>query len=265
MWRQFLACLAVTYCVTSSVAIAPLAADDSTTPNQVHSSIGGVAAWCRQSMARVREAEAVQMVTAILKGSQMGPGEGWFHPGQSRYGWDWLVGRYDQDADGAITPDEFSGSAELFERLDRDRNGELKPDDFDWSDRSPFIKQQGQAGQWFSQIDNSSNGQITQVEWEQFFTKLAGEKRYVSREDLRLGLFPPSAKNSSLGRAAEGPSRAVLLKGVFNGELGSMWEGPSIDQRAPDFDLQTQNGKRTIRLSSFRNQKPVVLVFGSFT
>jgi hypothetical protein len=34
---------------------------------------------------------------------------------------------------------------------------------------------------------------------------------------------------------------------------------------APDFDLETLDKTARVRLSSFRGQKPVVLVFGSFT
>lgn len=34
---------------------------------------------------------------------------------------------------------------------------------------------------------------------------------------------------------------------------------------APDFALQTLDGKQTVRLSEFRGKKPVVLIFGSYT
>lgn len=34
---------------------------------------------------------------------------------------------------------------------------------------------------------------------------------------------------------------------------------------APDFNLKTMDRKSTIQLSSFQGQKPVVLVFGSYT
>src|ERR1700733_4761657 len=34
--------------------------------------------------------ESVRMLTAILRGSQLGPGEGWFGPAQTRYTWAWL-------------------------------------------------------------------------------------------------------------------------------------------------------------------------------
>ncbi len=137
------------------------------------------------------------MITTVRVGSRMGPGDGWFHPSRSRYGWRWLLQRYDQDGNDVISADEFSGPAELFQRLDRDGSGELKADDFDWSDGSPFLRQQGQVGQWFSRVDKSSNGRITPEEWQQFFEKLAGEKGYVSREDLRTGLFPASEKSAT--------------------------------------------------------------------
>jgi hypothetical protein len=235
------------------------------TPSAPPSPIARVRAWGRGSIARIREREAVQMISAVLSGSQMGPGDGWFHPGKSRYGWDWLARRYDGDGDGTVTAEEFTGPTELFERLDRDRDGELNRGDFDWSDGAPFVRQQGMAGQWFARIDKSSNGRITAEEWQQFFEKLAGEKGYVSREDLRAGLFPAAPKTTAPPPGQQGPSVDVLLEGILTGELGSMLEGPAIDDQAPDFELETQAGDRRYRLSSFRGEKPVVLIFGSFT
>ena len=38
-----------------------------------------------------------------------------------------------------------------------------------------------------------------------------------------------------------------------------------IGDSAPDFTLTTTDKKSTVQLSSFRGQKPVVLVFGSYT
>lgn len=35
--------------------------------------------------------------------------------------------------------------------------------------------------------------------------------------------------------------------------------------RAPDFALSSPNGKQTVRLADYRGQKPVVLIFGSYT
>jgi len=41
--------------------------------------------------------------------------------------------------------------------------------------------------------------------------------------------------------------------------------GPRVGEPAPDFKLQTKDGQREVQLSSFKGQRPVVLVFGSFT
>lgn len=40
---------------------------------------------------------------------------------------------------------------------------------------------------------------------------------------------------------------------------------PKLGERAPDFELSLRDGEGSVRLSSFRGKKPVVLVFGSFT
>jgi hypothetical protein len=39
----------------------------------------------------------------------------------------------------------------------------------------------------------------------------------------------------------------------------------AVGDSAPDFDLRTADKSSRIKLSSFRGQKPVVLVFGSYT
>jgi hypothetical protein len=205
--------------------------------------------------------EIVEMLWAIAHGSDMGPGEGWFHAGQSRYGWDWLAARYDADKNGRITREEFRGPAELFDRLDRDGDGALTPDDFDWSDRSPFLRQVRMTAQCFRSLDTNSNGRISRAEWEAFFARAAKGKDHLTREDLREALNPPSPAKGS----GDEPSPLVLILGLLSGELGSLWEGPGINQQAPDFALRTQDGKRQVRLSEFRGKKPVVLVFGSFT
>ncbi len=40
---------------------------------------------------------------------------------------------------------------------------------------------------------------------------------------------------------------------------------PKIGDMAPDFELTDVTGTRTVRLSDFRGERPVVLLFGSFT
>lgn len=42
-------------------------------------------------------------------------------------------------------------------------------------------------------------------------------------------------------------------------------DAPKAGDVAPDFELGDVNGENSVRLSSFRDQKPVALIFGSFT
>ncbi|GIW81560.1 MAG: hypothetical protein KatS3mg105_3367 [Gemmatales bacterium] len=42
-------------------------------------------------------------------------------------------------------------------------------------------------------------------------------------------------------------------------------EAAHVGKTAPDFTLQTLDGKSRVRLSSFAGKKPVALIFGSYT
>jgi hypothetical protein len=217
--------------------------------------------WLRRCAKPMRP-EIVEMFQAVAAGSSMGPGDGWFHPGQTSRGWDWVRDHYDANHDGKVTRAEFGGPAEFFDRLDRDRDGILTAADFDWSDRSALARESGQVERWARLMDANSNGRISRQEWESFFARAAQGKDYLTPDDLREALRPPPVSRRTGGG---GPSPAVMIFGLLTGELGSMHEGPPVGARAPDFTLHTQDGRREIRLSDFQGHKPVVLVFGSFT
>ena len=42
-------------------------------------------------------------------------------------------------------------------------------------------------------------------------------------------------------------------------------QAPKVGAPAPDFSLADSSGTRTVRLADFKGQRPVALVFGSFT
>ena len=42
-------------------------------------------------------------------------------------------------------------------------------------------------------------------------------------------------------------------------------QAPKVGDLAPDFELSDALGENPMRLSEFRGQKPVALIFGSFT
>ena len=219
------------------------------------------AKWLKEAFKGEPTPEAAEMLIAIAKGSQMGPGDGWFHPGQSRYDWKWLANKHGIKPNEAIPRDKFQGSDALFARMDRNKDGVLRADDFDWSDRSPYVMQSGMVTSWFRKINKASDGRLTREEWIKFFDKAAGGKDHLTPNDLRDALM---AGPAGAPAAAQEPTQEVFLRGLFRGELGSMLEGPALGAAAPDFRLATPDGKKAIALADLRG-KPVVLVFGSFT
>ncbi|HEX5272386.1 MAG TPA: deiodinase family protein, partial [Gemmataceae bacterium] len=214
--------------------------------------------------------EAAEMLIAILKGSQMGPGSGWFHPGQSRYDWKWLAERHGVKPGDAITRDRFRGPAALFDRLDRNKDGALRIDDFDWSDRGPnavqYAMMSGTINYWHRRVNRAADGRLTREEWMKFFDEAARGKDYLTTDNLRDAVLamPPVVRKGPPA-APEGPTTEVLVRGLFRGEVGSVNEGPKLNDLAPDFTLKTRDGKETVRLRDLVGKKPVVLVFGNVT
>ncbi len=62
-----------------------------------------------------------------------------------------------------------------------------------------------------------------------------------------------------------------MPKTIKNRRGASAWHerydplAPKAGDLAPDFELRDVNGENPVRLSGFRGQRPVALVFGSFT
>ena len=58
---------------------------------------------------------------------------------------------------------------------------------------------------------------------------------------------------------------------IKNRKEATIWQrkydvgAPRIGDLAPDFELRDIQGENLIRLSSFQGNKPVALIFGSFT
>ena len=214
-----------------------------------------------QSYEKSPPPEFIRMLIAIARGSQMGPGEGWFGAAESRYSWPWLAQRHGISEDAAITIDTFRGSAKLFQRLDRNRDGQLDADDFDWSDRNPVVRQFYLINRLFRRFDRDGDGRIAREDLLDFFDKAAN-----GRDELREDEFRDAFMGSLPGLAqGDAPTQDVLLRGLFRSELGSLQDGPKVEEPAPDFRLSTQDGSRTIQLSEQLGSKPIVLVFGNFT
>lgn len=213
--------------------------------------------------------EWVAMFVDILQGSQLGPNDGWFRKAktQSRLDWNATRGRLDQDDDDRVARGEFPGDDADFARLDRDHDQAITATDFDFT---PNALAPSPGASLFHRADADGDGKLTRAEMDAFFAKAdAGGSGFLSLDDAKQALNPPPAAPSSPKTATpparRGPSRSVLLKGLYRQEIGSLQQGPRVGEVAPDFTLKTVDGSREITLSKLVGPKPVVLIFGNFT
>lgn len=231
---------------------------DSPRADSAPDDLKALAASLTRSYAEQGHAEAARMLMAILQGARMAPGEGWFGPGQSRYSWHWLADAHDASDTAEIVKDQFRGNPLWFERLDRNRDGRIVAADLDWSDANGYVQEYLFTNDILQQVDKQRDGRLTRDEWLALFEQAAGERAHATTADLAELLLAGRGSEDML-------DPAELLRALSRGDFGSPNEGPSLNSPAPDFQLKTQDGKRTIRLRDFKGSKPVVLVFGNYT
>jgi hypothetical protein len=209
--------------------------------------------------------EWLLMFADILQGSQLGPQDGWFRRAvaETRFTWAATVQRWDADGDGLISLDEFPGSDADFGRLDRNGNGVLDEEDFDWT---PHALSYSPGMVLYYMMDRDGNGKVTREEWLAWFAAMDQDQLgFVSQEDFR-DLFAAMDRGRGGGSSADdGPDKATLIKGLFQQEIGSLRPGPALDEKAPDFTLQTAAGDGEFSLHDQLGERPVVLVFGNIT
>ena len=131
-----------------------------------------------------------------------------------------------------------------------------------WSDQTPFVRQEKAAFALFNRANTGANGHLSPAEWQALFKEAAGGKGYLTPEDVQKILQPPAAPRQGGMRP---PGKFERLMGFFTGELGSPYEGPDPGAVAPDFTLATPDEKQQVTLSTYRGNRPVVLIFGNFT
>ncbi len=224
----------------------------------------------RQGAEWLLQREYVTQLLFLATDSRGGTGGGgWYLPSRGRYGWEWLRQRCDRNGDGEITLAEFGGPREWFEALDKDHDGVLTKDDFDWASDAPLAKGNAKAKTLFERIDRDGNGRASPEEWKLWFDSLAGSKGYVGQDDL-IPLFLDNrgfrAKGPSIPMKTPAPkTRLSIVCSYVSGDVGSLSEGPAVDEKAPSFPVRTADGKNTFSLVKNREPKPLVLIFGSFT
>ena len=151
--------------------------------------------WLSRSFQGQTIPEAAEMLIAIAKGSQLGPGEGWFHAGRTRYGWDWLAERHGVTLFKTIPKDQFKGPEATFATLDRTGDGQLGRDDFDWSDRTLYSEEAQTFGRIFYRMNRDGDGRLTREEWLKFFDEAAAGRDHLTSSGFRRALSSaPSRK-----------------------------------------------------------------------
>lgn len=206
--------------------------------------------------------EAVRMYLALARGQPLGQGVGWYGPGQSRHSWKWLATRHQIASDGAIHPENFQGPRSWFDRFDRNGDGLITEEDLDWSTNSAWVQQAYIVNRLFRRMDPNGDGRISREDWLAYFDAVAQGGSEVNSEQMRAAWLGGMSGHYLPGDA---PTPELLMQSLFDGSLGSPYEGPELEAPAVDFTLLTVDGQRRIQLSEVMGPRPVVLVFGNFT
>ncbi len=112
---------------TSPAALEALVKEKGSSPEELEA----LANVLEKAYDKTQPPESVRMLIAIARGSQMGPGLGWFGPAQARYSWEWLAKLHDVPMSEGISAEAFKGKPQLFQRLDRNKDGQVAADDLD--------------------------------------------------------------------------------------------------------------------------------------
>ncbi|MFO0939428.1 MAG: deiodinase family protein [Pirellulales bacterium] len=207
------------------------------------------------------DSEAIAMLNDILKGSTLGPEDGWFPLAQavSRFDWQYVKTRYDANSDDKIEPSEMSVSEAEFKRLDRTKDGKITESDLEFTQHSLMPSP---GSMLYGRLDTDANGKVSREEFLKLFEKMSEGGDFAALDDFKDELPTPSMRLNST--QADNPSKSTLVIALKNQELGSLQAGPKLNEQAPDFKLSTLDS-REVQLSSIVREKPTVLIFGNFT
>ena len=210
--------------------------------------------------------EWAEMLGTLLKGQPIGANTGWFKPSESRMGWNWLKDRFDKNGDDKVAASEGESFKKVFAAIDKNGDGGITQVDFNWDDVS-HVNPQKPSEKIFYSLDRDSNGRVDQNELAQLMKALDnGKKGYLTPDDFSDAFSEfdrPSKPTPPQTQRRVDPN--AMLNMFFNGELGNLTDGPQIGHAAPDFELSLLKSDDSMKLSSFKGKKIVVLNFGSFT
>jgi thiol-disulfide isomerase/thioredoxin len=220
-------------------------------------------------LAEGRRPEAADELMSLLFSTPSQPVPTWYGPAHSRYDWAWVSSRFDSNRDGKVFRKELAVPDTTWKLLDRDGDGVVTIEDQDW-ENSAWARQEAEAQRKFRTLDADNDGRLTAAEWAESFTRAAGTEDGLSFDEFRRNLLPAQSQSQTQNgdrrtMTMTPKRRADYIKAVLTEDVGTFNEGPQVGETAPDFSLNTHDGKARISLSSFRGSRPVVLTFGSYT
>lgn len=215
--------------------------------------------------------------------------------------WKHLQSQYDTNGDAKISAEEHARGERVFGNLDRDGDGFITEADFksrgrghggnDRPDRSDAERDAEVArtlgDMYGSFLNRDGKPGLANAEWQKMITKLEPSKEGVIAEASLKNLLGRDGQTRMAGMMGDRLVRALDrdedgeitvddLNAVFaaldKNSDGLIEQGDEIDmppgkgEMAPDFTLPFADDQtKTVTLSSFRGDKPVALIFGSYT
>jgi len=208
-------------------------------------------------------------------------------PQERSYGnaWELIRGEHDKNGDGKVTPEEYTRGEARFKRLDRDGDGVITEEDFRRrsrgrmdpgamlvrlmdTDRDRKLTKE-EIGRWIKERDGNGDGVLGADELGRRGRMIV---RFLDRDDdgkvgaADVGKVFDEADEDGDGvlKAARRSRRGSRERGG-RGQRSERPRAPQVGEAAPDFQLHYKDGKAKAKLSSFKGEKPVALIFGSYT
>lgn len=225
-----------------------------------------------------------------------------FATGKEKTTWEFLKNKYDKDGDGAITPEEHGRGQEAFRHLDKDRDGKIAAADFQLpdpmsqfvatmtiaryfqTDEDPLAISLAEVEAAFAAHDADRDGDLSPAEFEAARKKVDAD----ADPDAPVPPMPPGVDplKALITVADADASRSLSLAemrkhfAARDSDGDGFWSmpprrrgppgaqrptGPAPGTVAPDFTLEPPGGGKAVTLSRFKGEKPVALIFGSYT
>lgn len=219
--------------------------------------------------------------------------------------YEFVAGNYDANQDGSITEDEYGRGEKAFRNLDRNRDGVITADDWQRGRRGArsgrgsssggdsvtaeqrLVRQRRFVEMFASFLNVDGEAGIGVNEWRKWTASMpVDDDGAIASDDL--GALLGSARDGRMAKMGiRNLGRDLDTDGdgdVTPADLASMFAAldtdsdnvldrgdelrmpPGRGEMAPDFTLAfADDREKEVTLSSFRGNKPVALIFGSYT